>query len=98
MCLLVGVGGWGVYKARDKGISAQGVICVPLKFIMCSDSEAGEAKLKGQTTKELRFFTAGKQGPESIITAQERISNCHTGSISSHGCIINNHQANTENL
>lgn len=27
-----------IYKARDKGISAQGVICVPLKFIMCSDS------------------------------------------------------------
>lgn len=27
-----------VYRARDKGISAQGVICVPLKFIMRSDS------------------------------------------------------------
>lgn len=27
-----------VYRVRDKGISAQGVICVPPKFIMCSDS------------------------------------------------------------
>lgn len=27
-----------VYRARDKGISAQGVICVPLKFVMRSDS------------------------------------------------------------
>lgn len=90
--------GGGVYKARDKGISAQGVICVPLKFIMCSDSEVGEAKLTGQTTTELQFFPAGKQGPESITIAHEGISNCHTRSINSHRCIINHHYANTENL
>lgn len=27
-----------VYTVRDKGISAEGVICVSPKFIMCSDS------------------------------------------------------------
>lgn len=38
-----------VYRERDKGISAQGVICVSLKFIMRSDSWRSGGEEQGYT-------------------------------------------------
>lgn len=60
-----------VYQARDKGISAHGVICVPLKFIMCSDSEVGEAKLRhskrSQTTQSITYLLQVHKGVNASL-------------------------------